>query len=96
MAFTLLSMTPERDDLDLEFGPKVETAPGAVYRRRNGSRPMNQLHCHQRIGAPTEAPRATSPLSCYVVDDKAGGLRSEASKGQKAGKGEASNAMTWG
>jgi hypothetical protein len=41
VAFTGLSVTPKRADLDSDFRPKVEAVPGAVFRRKSRSRPMN-------------------------------------------------------
>jgi hypothetical protein len=41
VAFTGLSVTPKRADMDSDFRAKVEAVPGAVFRRRCRSRPMD-------------------------------------------------------
>jgi hypothetical protein len=46
VVFTVLDMTPKRASLDLDFGPKVETVPGAVCKRRNRPPPgVDKIRC---------------------------------------------------
>jgi|SRR5271155_2200116 len=69
VTFTVLDITPKRASPDLDFGPKMEAVPGAVYRRRNRppsygltSSPTPERVRMSACGSPTTTGYKATPL----------------------------------